>query len=98
MRLLLDTHFVLEALGVKSYGLSESGLLELAIREGEIFCSVVSLWECEIKNRIGKLPLSEPVRRWGPLFEKLDIDLLAVEANHITSDIGRFCCRSDLNF
>ena len=88
MRLLLDTHYVIEAIDGVQYGLSETSILEEALNDGRAIASAVSLWEAEIKARTGKLPLLHGVRSWPKLLEEANIELLSLSAQHIQADIG----------
>ena len=64
MRLLLDTHSLLWALGEPAL-LSQKAREPLNARENIVYVSVVSLWECAIKASLGKLRLP------GDFFEAL---------------------------
>ncbi|MGD8957997.1 MAG: type II toxin-antitoxin system VapC family toxin [Chromatiaceae bacterium] len=64
MRLLLDTHSLLWALGEPAL-LSQKAREALNARENIVYVSVVSLWECAIKASLGKLRLP------GDFFEAL---------------------------
>ncbi len=88
MKLLLDSHFVLEAVADLAHGLSEPSILEMAMEAGEVYASVVSLWECAIKARTGRLPLRKGVHHWPAILEMHSIELLALEHRHISQDIG----------
>jgi PIN domain nuclease of toxin-antitoxin system len=89
MRLLLDTHFVIEAVADLSHGLSEPNTLEMAMQAGEeVFASVVSLWECYIKARTGRLPLRKGIAHWPQMLATMNITLLDLEFNHIITEIG----------
>lgn len=88
MKLLLDTHFVLEAVDDLSHGFSEPSILEMAAEAGDLYASVVSLWECAIKARTGRLPLRKGVEHWPAVLERQNIELLNLEPRHITQPIG----------
>jgi PIN domain nuclease of toxin-antitoxin system len=51
-------------------------------------CSVVSLWECFIKARTGRLPLRKGIVHWPRVLEMQNITLLDLEPRHIIQDIG----------
>ena len=87
MKLLLDTHFVIEAVGDAETGFSAPGMLEDAGKEAEFFVSVVSLWEAEIKSRMGKLRLRYGAHMWPNLLKALEIELLSVQTRHVFADI-----------
>ena len=88
MKLLLDTHYVLEVVGDSEMGLSEPSLLEELQKEAEFIVSVVSLWEAEIKSRMGKLRLRFGPQLWPNYLGALEIKLLPVETRHVFGDIG----------
>ncbi len=88
MKILLDTHFVIKLLDEVRYDLSEPDPLEIALREFEVFASVVNLWEADIKYRVGKLPLRNGVAAWPAMLARAEIDLLPVTEQHVLADIG----------
>ena len=87
MRILLDTHYVIELIDEVGEGLPEPGLLDQAQREGGLIVSAVSLWEAEIKSRMGKLPLVRGVQAWPDLLAAASIQLLPVLPQHILAKI-----------
>ncbi len=88
MRILLDTHYVIELIDDVDRGLSEPGILEQAQREGDLIVSAVSLWEVEIKSRLRKLPLVRGVQAWPELLEAANVQLLPILPQHILAKIG----------
>lgn len=88
MRFLLDTHFVIDLIDDVRYGLSEPGLFERAQEQGDLVVSVISLWEVEIKSRIGKLHLNRGVQSWPQLLAEASVELLAFSGEHVLADIG----------
>lgn len=60
MKLLLDTHALLWAL-LAPGRLSPTAADAIEDRANEVFVSVVSAWEIEIKRAKGKLPVSVPM-------------------------------------
>jgi PIN domain nuclease of toxin-antitoxin system len=60
LRLLLDTHTLLWAL-LEPRRLSPTALSTIADGDNDVFVSVVSAWEIEIKRTKGKLPMPTPV-------------------------------------
>ncbi len=88
MRLLLDTHFVIEVVDDSELGLSEPGALEELQGSAEFIVSVVSLWEAEIKTRMGKLRLRFGPHVWPELLDAMGIALIPVETRHVFADIG----------
>jgi PIN domain nuclease of toxin-antitoxin system len=83
VKLLIDTHVFLWLMGEPAK-LSRKALEACQDRENEIYLSVVSAWEIEIKRRLGKLTLKSPL---GPIIEqqqeKNDLKILAVELKHV---------------
>lgn len=83
MNLLLDTHVFLWY--ISSDPRLPNHLVEI-IRDSEnqVFLSVVSVWECIIKNRLGKLPLPESPETWIPdqrilhQIESLELDEISI--------------------
>jgi PIN domain nuclease of toxin-antitoxin system len=63
MRILLDTHVWLWW-NSEPHKLSQRVLSAIADSSNEVFLSEASVWEMAIKNRIGKLPLPEPVNMY----------------------------------
>ena len=63
MRLLLDTCTFLW-LASDDPQLSRTALEQCRRPENDVFLSALSAWEIAIKNRLGRLPLPEPVGRY----------------------------------
>ena len=59
MRLLLDTCVFLWLISGDNR-LSNDMREEICKPKNEVFLSTVSIWECVVKNQIGRLPLPEP--------------------------------------
>lgn len=59
MKILLDTHIFL-------WFVSGDNRLSTEVRdaisdyENEVYLSIISIWECIVKSKLGKLPLPEP--------------------------------------
>ena len=87
-RLLLDTHYVLEAVGEIRKLKDDMPVLEMACETGDVLVSVVSLWECYIKWRLGKLPLVNGVKLWPEILDKHGIEVIDLTPRHIVEDIG----------
>jgi len=88
MKLLIDTYFVILLADDRieqSPQLNQNIILH---ESSEVFVSVASLWEVEIKSRIGKLPLKNPVRNWRGILENAGARILPVELQHVVADIG----------
>jgi PIN domain nuclease of toxin-antitoxin system len=88
MKLLIDTHFVI-LLADDRIDQSARPNRDIILHESsEIFISVASLWEVEIKSRIGKLPLKNPMRNWPGMLENAGASILSIELQHVVADIG----------
>ena len=88
MKLLIDTHFVILLADDRIEQSPRSNRDIILHQPSEIFVSVASLWEVEIKSRIGKLPLSNSVRNWAGILENTGVRILNVESQHVVADIG----------
>ena len=83
MRILLDTHVFLW-LADSPGGLSATAASIVTDNSNEVFLSIVSIWELQIKVGTGKLDLSVPLRQM--VREQTDtnnIQALPIEADHI---------------
>ncbi len=83
MKILLDTHAFLwwdsepERLGLMAAGL-------LSKTDNEIFVSVASAWEVQIKKQLGKLSLSVPLAELIESQEQVnDVRILPVKLDHV---------------
>ncbi|MBY0336637.1 MAG: type II toxin-antitoxin system VapC family toxin [Acetobacteraceae bacterium] len=85
MRYLLDTNVVLRLLD-DSHAIPPLVRAKLAAAGVEGWVSVVSLWEVEIKHRIGKLETSAPIVKAGVLASNLR--LLPVADTHVLAHAG----------
>jgi PIN domain nuclease of toxin-antitoxin system len=65
MNLLLDTHVFLWYISSDSR-LPHRTVEVIRNTNNQVYLSVVSVWECMIKNGLGKLPLPEPPEDWIP--------------------------------
>lgn len=82
MRLLVDTHILLWALGTPEL-LTRAERDAIAAPENETLASVASLWEISIKQNNGKLRLPAPAAQWLPLeLAKARIDTIDIGRNH----------------
>jgi PIN domain nuclease of toxin-antitoxin system len=88
MKLLIDTYFVILLADDRIEQSPRSNRDIILHQSSEIFVSVASLWEVEIKSRIGKLPLSNSVRNWAGMLENTGVRILNVESQHVVADIG----------
>jgi PIN domain nuclease of toxin-antitoxin system len=83
MRVLLDTHLVLDLLESKPFRLS--GLIDQD--EALFFVSVASLWEIAIKARLGKLKLAIALVDIEAYLLRIGVNLLPIEARHICAEV-----------
>lgn len=83
MKLLIDTHVFLWLMD-EPEKLSGKALEVCKNRENQIYLSVVSPWEIEIKRQLGKLRLKLPLRTIiEEQQEKNGLQMLAVELEHV---------------
>jgi PIN domain nuclease of toxin-antitoxin system len=85
--ILLDSHILLNALGLADIKLAPEMHREMTNREN-VYVSVASIWELAIKYRLGKLGLSIPPQFLADLLERLNIEVLPVHARHVVADVG----------
>lgn len=82
MRLLLDTHVLLWALG-DAARLSPRASAALRDPANQVLASAASFWEISIKTAMGKLELPAPPAEWLlPAVEQTGIDTFAIEPSH----------------
>ncbi len=82
MKLLLDTHALLWALGEKER-LSPAAAAAIAAPDNEVLVSAASLWEISIQQELGKLELSRTASEWLPAaLEETGIDVLDITGRH----------------
>jgi PIN domain nuclease of toxin-antitoxin system len=81
MKLLLDTHAFLFAIGDPTQ-LSDAARRSLLKTSNQRFVSVVSFWEIAIKTQIGKLDLPTDVGFYEEHLRRLSAVVLPVEARH----------------
>lgn len=83
MKLLLDTHVLLWAAGSPDK-LSESVVNALLDKKNQLFISVVSVWEIQIKHQLGKLVLDEPISTLIETQKAANgMEILGVDLSHI---------------
>ena len=85
--ILLDSHIALATLGLVDVTLTPAMGRELD-QPGGIFVSVASVWELAIKYRLGKLRFSIPADHIPDLLERLNIQVLPVQAYHAFANVG----------
>lgn len=88
MQVLLDTHIVLAAIEERLDRLPDNIHRLLADPGPSIWVSVTSLWEVEIKSRIGKLAVPIPLRQWPDALFLLGAQLIGIEFQHVVAEIG----------
>ena len=86
--LLLDTDIVLALVEERESELPPDMQRALLVEGNVSWVSVASLWELEIKNRIGKLDLDVPLTSWPDALFLIGIQLAPVEFAHIIGEIG----------
>ena len=83
MKLLIDTHVFLWLMDEPDK-LSRKALEACRDRENQIYLSVVSAWEIEIKRQVGKLTLKLPLRTMiEEQQEKNGLQILGVGLEHV---------------
>lgn len=83
MKLLLDTH-VLIYLTVQSNGLSAQARTLIADQSNDLYLSLASLWEMQIKLQLGKLNLQFPLPQIIADQQQVNgIQLLSINPQHI---------------
>lgn len=84
MRLLLDTNILINFIArQETEGFSEPDLLEQAVGRAPFLVSIVSVWEVEIKSRIGKFQLAQPLSEWSVLVRTAGGVVLDVNEEHV---------------
>jgi PIN domain nuclease of toxin-antitoxin system len=88
VRLLLDTNILIDlSRNFDASELSEPDVFELAVGRNPFLVSVVSIWEIEIKSRIGKLAIELPVEQLGSMVKASGGTLLTVSEDHILAPL-----------
>ncbi len=83
MKLLIDTHAFLWLMSEPAK-LSRKALEACEDHGNELYLSVVSAWEMQIKQQLGKLRLKSPLRTIvQQQQEKNNLQILAVELEHV---------------
>lgn len=82
MRILLDTHLLLWAVG-DSARLPARVRLELEDRANALFCSAASLWEIAIKTMLRRPDFEVNVSDFRDALSTLAIEELPITGNHI---------------
>ena len=79
MRVLLDTHLVLDLLADQPLRAQHLSRMEV---DG-FFVSTASLWEIAIKTRLGKLDPAMPLGDIANFLDHIGVRLLPIEARHV---------------
>ena len=83
MKLLLDTHVFLW-LASEPDKLSSKAKEAVLSQSNQLYVSLASLWEMQIKSQLGKLALDIPLSAlWHEQKETNQIELLPISAEHI---------------
>jgi PIN domain nuclease of toxin-antitoxin system len=83
MRCLLDTHTLIW-LSSDAPNLSERAREMLCAPETELFASLVSLWEMQIKESLGKLDVDIEIEEfWADVLRTYRIEPLDIKSEHI---------------
>ena len=78
MKLLLDTHTLLWAIG-KTKELSKKVIKEIADENNEVLVSAVSLWEIALKHSIGKLVVDFDIKKIPEYCTKMGFELIPLD-------------------
>ena len=87
MRLLLDTHILLDFLARGAVGLPTGVAALLSDRDNEQHLSAASLWEIAIKHRLGKLRLTPDLDALPELLDGLGIRIVAINERHALASV-----------
>jgi PIN domain nuclease of toxin-antitoxin system len=79
LKVLLDTHLVLWAMGGENSRISEKGMAALGSEEFEPIVSAVAFWEMAIKRALRKLDAPEDLL---PQIEGAGVELLPITPRH----------------
>ncbi|MDR0475826.1 MAG: type II toxin-antitoxin system VapC family toxin [Treponema sp.] len=75
MKLLLDTHILLWAIG-KTDALSELVKREIKKTDNQILVSAVSLWEIALKHSLGKLTVDFDIQKIPEYCKRMEFELI----------------------
>jgi PIN domain nuclease of toxin-antitoxin system len=82
MRILLDTHLLLWAVG-NSHRLPNSVREELKDPSNALFCSAASLWEMAIKTMLRRSDFQVDMRVFRKALQSMPVDELPIVGDHI---------------
>jgi PIN domain nuclease of toxin-antitoxin system len=87
MRLLLDTHVLLDLIEDRLVGLPAAVESLLKGPDNEHHLSAASLWEIAIKSRLGKLKLTPRLGSLPELLDGLGIQIVAINEHHALATV-----------
>jgi PIN domain nuclease of toxin-antitoxin system len=87
MRLLLDTHVLLDLIEDRLVGLPAAVESLLKDPDNEHHLSAASLWEIAIKSRLGKLKLTPRLGSLPELLDGLGIQIVAINEHHALATV-----------
>lgn len=79
---LLDTHIVLWSAGDTK---ALTPAMRAAIEAGDVWVSILALWEVSIKVQKGNLEMEDPWRWWVESLDRLHARALSLQASHIAA-------------
>lgn len=83
MRYLIDTH-VLLWMGSAPDALSNAALAIVLDPKNDLYVSICSLWEMQIKHQLGKLHIDIPLQElWRQQRDESVLSLMQIEEHHI---------------
>lgn len=86
--LLLDTHIVLALVEERESELPPVMQRALLAQGNVSWVSVASLWELEIKSRLGKIEIDVPLVNWPEALLLIGIQIASIEFAHVMASIG----------
>ena len=78
MKLILDTHILLWAIG-KTDELSEKAKREICNPENKVLISAVSLWEIALKHGLGKLTVDFDIEKIPEYCDRMKFELIPLD-------------------
>lgn len=87
MRLLLDTHIVLNIVNERTADLPAKVRFVLADPASEFYVSVASLWEIAIKWRLGKLHISGDLELLPDIVTSGGLELIPINEHHVLAAV-----------
>jgi len=87
VRLLLDTHIVLNIVNERTADLPAKVRFVLADPASEFYVSVASLWEIAIKWRLGKLHISGDLELLPDIVTSGGLELIPINEHHVLAAV-----------